>query len=92
MTETAEFHCDADANLHEHMRRQLNATARQLERTRRVETVRIRQRERLLRLLVESMVELGISGAELQAARRAYKQAGSKAKSAAEQPRKAGRS
>jgi len=73
MQETVNIHDDAEGAVQEAIQRRLNATSRQLERTRRVETVRIRQRERLLRMLVESMAELGISGAEIQAARRAYK-------------------
>ncbi|MPS30284.1 hypothetical protein [Pigmentiphaga sp.] len=72
MQETAVTH-DAEGAVQEAIQRRLNATARQLERTRRVETARVRQRERLLRMLAESMAELGISGAELQAACRAYK-------------------
>ncbi|GAA0495179.1 hypothetical protein N5K27_14930 [Pigmentiphaga sp. GD03639] len=75
MQETIAVRHDAEGAAQEAIQRRLNATARQLERTRRVETARIRQRERLLRMLAESMAELGISGAELQAARRAYKQA-----------------
>ncbi|RZS78870.1 hypothetical protein [Pigmentiphaga kullae] len=78
MQETVDVHHDAEGAVQEAIQRRLNATSRQLERTRRVETVRIRQRERLLRMLVESMAELGISGAEIQAARRAYRQADKK--------------
>lgn len=50
---------------------QLTAADRQVRRTRRAEAVRLRQRAALLSLIAVSMVEFGISNAELIAARRA---------------------
>lgn len=51
--------------------RAIQAAARQAQRARRAETVRQRQRAALLDLLVQTMAELHISMAELNAARRA---------------------
>lgn len=51
--------------------RAIQATARQALRARRAEAVRLRQRAALLELLVQTMAELHISMAELNAARRA---------------------
>lgn len=48
----------------------LSKTARQIGRMRRVEKVRLRQRKALLQLIVRSMIEFGISQAELAEARR----------------------
>lgn len=50
--------------------RAIQATARQALRARRAEAVRLRQRAALLELLVQTMAELHISMAELNAARR----------------------
>ncbi|QNK66540.1 hypothetical protein [Variovorax sp. PAMC26660] len=52
--------------------RAIQAVARQAQRARRAETVRLRQRAALLELLVQTMAELHISMAELNAARRAH--------------------
>lgn len=51
--------------------RAIQAAARQAQRARRAETVRLRQRAALLELLVQTMAELHISMAELNAARKA---------------------
>lgn len=51
--------------------RAIQAAARQAQRARRAETVRLRQRAALLELLAQTMAELHISMAELNAARRA---------------------
>lgn len=50
--------------------RAIQAAARQAQRARRAETVRLRQRAALLELLVQTMADLHISMAELNAARR----------------------
>lgn len=49
----------------------IQATTRQAQRARRAEAVRLRQRAALLELLVQTMADLNISMAELNAARRA---------------------
>ncbi|MBN8758129.1 MULTISPECIES: hypothetical protein [Variovorax] len=51
--------------------RAIQAAARQAQRARRAEIVRQRQRAALLELLVQTMADLHISMAELNAARRA---------------------
>jgi hypothetical protein len=51
--------------------RAIVAAGRQAQRARRAETVRQKQRAALLALLVQTMAELNISMAELNAARRA---------------------
>ncbi|WP_198087172.1 hypothetical protein [Variovorax sp. E3] len=51
--------------------RAIQAAARQAQRARRAETVRLRQRAALLELLVQTMADLHISMAELNAARKA---------------------
>ncbi|WP_395352584.1 hypothetical protein [Variovorax sp. UC122_21] len=51
--------------------RAIHATARQVQRARRAETVRLRQREALLDMLARVMADLHITNAELNAARRA---------------------
>jgi hypothetical protein len=56
----------------------IEATARQAERARRAEAVRLRQRAALLALVVRTMAELQISMAELSAARRAAQPARAK--------------
>lgn len=52
--------------------RAIAATGRQAQRARRAETVRQKQRAALLALLAQTMVDLNISMAELNAARRAH--------------------
>jgi hypothetical protein len=49
----------------------LAGTDRQVERTRRAEAVRLRQRALLVRMIADAMVEFGITQAELNAACRA---------------------
>jgi hypothetical protein len=49
----------------------LASTDRQVERTRRAEAVRLRQRSLLVRMMADAMLEFGITQAELNAACRA---------------------
>lgn len=49
----------------------LASTDRQVERTRRAEAVRLRQRALLVRMMADAMLEFGITQAELNAACRA---------------------
>jgi hypothetical protein len=62
----------ADSDIHDSPTgRAIVAAARQAQRARRAETVRQKQRAALLALLAQTMAELHISMAELNAARRA---------------------
>jgi hypothetical protein len=62
----------ADSDIHDSPTgRAIVAAARQAQRARRAETVRQKQRVALLALLAQTMAELHISMAELNAARRA---------------------
>lgn len=70
---------DADADLlmatdqRSSLHRRIDKACRQAARARRAEIARDRQRQTLLKLLVVSMDELGISNAEVLEARRSYR-------------------